>query len=166
VNGCKYIDCFYTGWSKVMQPILKYWLMVAIQYNLIGLINTQYRCDYTIAHASMTQELFIGLHQAWGKVWMHALLNMVDVSNTKEHGFLFYFYFSVIYFLTNRTCVRNGLHDFSTTLYYLFVYALISQVAFYHEVSQPHFCMHFLFLFMHSVSYFRFSYVIILVLGK
>jgi hypothetical protein len=28
-----------------------YLLMVAIQYNSIGLINTQYRCDYTRAHA-------------------------------------------------------------------------------------------------------------------
>jgi hypothetical protein len=36
---------------KVMQPILKYLLVVAIQYNSIGLINTQYRCDYTRAHA-------------------------------------------------------------------------------------------------------------------
>jgi hypothetical protein len=35
---------------KVMQPILKYLLMVAIQYNLTGLINTQYHCDYTRAH--------------------------------------------------------------------------------------------------------------------
>jgi hypothetical protein len=32
--------------QKVTQPILKYLLMVAIQYNLIGLINTQCRCDY------------------------------------------------------------------------------------------------------------------------
>jgi hypothetical protein len=30
--------------------VLKYLLMVAIQYNLIRLINTQYRCDYTMAH--------------------------------------------------------------------------------------------------------------------
>jgi hypothetical protein len=36
---------------KVMQPILKYLLMVAIIYNSIGLINTQYRCDSTRAHA-------------------------------------------------------------------------------------------------------------------
>jgi hypothetical protein len=36
---------------KITQPILKYILMVAIQYNSTGLINTQYRCDYTRAHA-------------------------------------------------------------------------------------------------------------------
>jgi hypothetical protein len=36
---------------KVTQPILKYLLKVAIQNNLIGLINTQYRCDYKRAHA-------------------------------------------------------------------------------------------------------------------
>jgi hypothetical protein len=36
---------------KVTQPILKYLLMVAIQYNSIWLINTQYRCEYTRAHA-------------------------------------------------------------------------------------------------------------------
>jgi hypothetical protein len=35
------------GDPKVTQPILKYLLMVAIQYSSIGLINTQYRCDYT-----------------------------------------------------------------------------------------------------------------------
>jgi hypothetical protein len=35
---------------KVTQPILKYLLMVAIEFNLIGLINTQYRRDYTRAH--------------------------------------------------------------------------------------------------------------------
>jgi hypothetical protein len=36
---------------KFTQTILKYLLMVAIQYNSIGLKNTQYRCDYTRAHA-------------------------------------------------------------------------------------------------------------------
>jgi hypothetical protein len=36
---------------KVTQPILKYLLMVAIQYSSIGLINTQYRCDYAKVHA-------------------------------------------------------------------------------------------------------------------
>jgi hypothetical protein len=35
---------------KVTQPILKYLLIVAIQYNSIELINTQYRSDYTRAH--------------------------------------------------------------------------------------------------------------------
>jgi hypothetical protein len=35
--------------QKVTQPILKYLLMVAVQYISIGLINTQYRCDYTRA---------------------------------------------------------------------------------------------------------------------
>jgi hypothetical protein len=39
------------GDLKVTQLILKYLLIVAIQYNTIGLINTQYRCDYTKAHA-------------------------------------------------------------------------------------------------------------------
>jgi hypothetical protein len=38
------------GDQKVIQPILQYLLMVAIQYNLIGLISTKYR-DYTRAHA-------------------------------------------------------------------------------------------------------------------
>jgi hypothetical protein len=36
---------------KVTQSILKYLLLVAIKYNSIWLINTQYRCDYTRAHA-------------------------------------------------------------------------------------------------------------------
>jgi hypothetical protein len=36
---------------KVTPPIIKYLLMVAIQYNWIELVNTQYRCDYTRAHA-------------------------------------------------------------------------------------------------------------------
>jgi hypothetical protein len=42
---------FMRGDGKVTQPMLKYLLMVAIQYNSIGLINTQYNCDYTRAHA-------------------------------------------------------------------------------------------------------------------
>jgi hypothetical protein len=36
---------------KVTQLILKYLLMVAIQYNSTEFLNTQYRCDYTRAHA-------------------------------------------------------------------------------------------------------------------
>jgi hypothetical protein len=40
------------GDLKVTQPILKHLLMVTIQYSSIGLINTQYRCDYTRAHTS------------------------------------------------------------------------------------------------------------------
>jgi hypothetical protein len=32
---------------KATQPILKYLLMVTIEYNSTGLITTQYRCDYT-----------------------------------------------------------------------------------------------------------------------
>jgi hypothetical protein len=30
---------------------IRYLLTVAVQYNSIGLINTQYRCDYTGTHA-------------------------------------------------------------------------------------------------------------------
>jgi hypothetical protein len=36
---------------KVPQPIFKYLLMVAIQYNTFGLINAQCHCDCTTAHA-------------------------------------------------------------------------------------------------------------------
>jgi hypothetical protein len=39
------------GDRKVTQPILKYLFMVAVQYNSVGFLNTQYRCDYTRAHA-------------------------------------------------------------------------------------------------------------------
>jgi hypothetical protein len=39
------------GDRKVMQTILQYLLMVAIQYNSTGLINTQCHCDYTRDHA-------------------------------------------------------------------------------------------------------------------
>jgi hypothetical protein len=39
---------------KFMQPILKYLLMVATQYNSIGLINTHYHCDYKRVHAGHT----------------------------------------------------------------------------------------------------------------
>jgi hypothetical protein len=47
----------YVGYSKhiddrkVTQPILKYLLVVEIKYSSIGLINTQYRCDYTRGQA-------------------------------------------------------------------------------------------------------------------
>jgi hypothetical protein len=40
-----YIEKEVQGDQKIIQPILKYLLMVAIHYNSIGLINTQYRCD-------------------------------------------------------------------------------------------------------------------------
>lgn len=40
--------------QKVMQPTLKYLLMNAIRYNLTELIDTQYHCDYTIAHMGHT----------------------------------------------------------------------------------------------------------------
>jgi hypothetical protein len=36
---------------KVTQPKLKYSQIFSMQYSSIGLINTQYRCDYTRAHA-------------------------------------------------------------------------------------------------------------------
>jgi hypothetical protein len=36
---------------KVTQPVLKYLLMVAVQHNSTGLINTQYRSDYARSHA-------------------------------------------------------------------------------------------------------------------
>jgi hypothetical protein len=39
------------GDGKVTHPVLKYLLMVEIQYSFSGLINTQYRCYYTRAHA-------------------------------------------------------------------------------------------------------------------
>jgi hypothetical protein len=41
------------GDRKVTQPILKYLLMVAIQYSSTELINTQYRCDCTRFHAQV-----------------------------------------------------------------------------------------------------------------
>jgi L-lactate utilization protein LutB len=43
--------CIIQGDRKITQPILEYLLMVAIQYNSIGLINTQYRSDFTKAKA-------------------------------------------------------------------------------------------------------------------
>jgi hypothetical protein len=39
------------GDRNVTQHMLKYLLKAAIQYNSTGLINTQYRCEYTRAHA-------------------------------------------------------------------------------------------------------------------
>jgi hypothetical protein len=37
--------------QRVIQSILKYLLVVAIQCNLIGLINTDYQCDHTRGRA-------------------------------------------------------------------------------------------------------------------
>jgi hypothetical protein len=37
--------------QKVTQPVFKYILMAAIQYDLIRLKNTQYHCDYIRVHA-------------------------------------------------------------------------------------------------------------------
>jgi hypothetical protein len=48
---CEFSELQVQDDRKVTQPILKYLLRVAIQYNSIELINTQYRCDYTRSHA-------------------------------------------------------------------------------------------------------------------
>jgi hypothetical protein len=63
------------------------------------------------------QKLFTGLHQTWGKEWIHASLNAVDISNTWYNIFFLFSDFNVIYFLRNRICVRNGLRDFLIILY-------------------------------------------------
>jgi hypothetical protein len=184
-----------TGWfvqsdQKATQPILKYLLMVAVQYNSTGLINTHIAVtiqeptqvtsccnllapvrqlslnsrsarmsfsqvqrafiveDYLASRSYLTcqnefrdtfpdspvpnkstisrlvnrfrslQKFFNGLHQTWEKEWMHASLNAVDIFTTLYNiAFFLVSDFSVIYFLTNRTCVRKGLRDFSNTLY-------------------------------------------------
>jgi hypothetical protein len=62
-----------------------------------------------------TQELFTGLHQRCRKEWMH---RWTRCTFPTLHITLFLFSdFNVVYCLTNRTCVRNGLRDFSITLY-------------------------------------------------
>jgi hypothetical protein len=48
---------------------------------------------------------------------MHASLNAVDISNTLYNIVFFSSDFSVIYFLTIRTCVRIRFRDVSITLY-------------------------------------------------
>jgi hypothetical protein len=52
IGGEKFQICPSYTWGdcKVTQPVFKYLLMVAVQYNLIGLLNTQYHCDCTGAH--------------------------------------------------------------------------------------------------------------------
>jgi hypothetical protein len=45
---------------------------------------------------------------------MQASLNAVDIANTEYN---IASDFNVIYILADRTCVRNGLRDFSITLY-------------------------------------------------
>jgi hypothetical protein len=58
---------------------------------------------------------------------MLASLNAVDISNT---WLTLFSDFSFIYFLTNRTCVRNGLRDFSITLHKsqcVYVYLLLGR---------------------------------------
>jgi hypothetical protein len=77
--------------------------------------NRQYLVQWTV---SVTQELFTGLRQTWGKEWTRWAFPTLNIT-------LFLFSeFNVIYFLTNRTCVRNGLRDFSITLYVARLFAL------------------------------------------
>jgi hypothetical protein len=59
-------------------------------------------------------------HSSWPSVLMRASLNMVDIFNTWYNIDFLFSDFNVIYFLTNRTCVRNGLRDFLITLYIKF----------------------------------------------
>jgi hypothetical protein len=153
--------------------------MFAIQYNSIGLINTQYRCDYTRAHAghvmlqparaspsvvskqskckcfSQVQRVFIVKHYLASlsyltcqndfrdifpdspvpnKSSMSRLVNRFHAPVCIRHGekcecmhrwtrwtfptlnITLFSDFIVIYSMKNRTCVRNGLRDFSITL--------------------------------------------------
>jgi hypothetical protein len=72
------------------------------------------------------------LYPTWGKEWMHSSLNAVEISNTWYNTGLSFLIsdFNIIYFLTNRTCVRrNGFRDFSITLdiyIYIYIYIFIS----------------------------------------
>jgi hypothetical protein len=180
-----------------MQPILKYF-MVAIQYNLIGLINTQYRCDFqeptqvtsccnllapvrqlsfnsqsSRIPFSQVQRVFIVEHYLASRSYLTCQNEFRDtfpgspepnkstisrLVNRFRHSrnsspccirheeksecmhrwtlwtfptlniTLFLFSdFNVIYFLTYRTCVRNGLRDFSITLYIACNNGMISQ---------------------------------------
>jgi hypothetical protein len=74
---------------KVTQPTFKYLLMVAIQYNLIGLINTQYRCDYTTALAGHTVTCSCQSISCLSTVEMQGCLfhrcNKSSLSNTTWH---------------------------------------------------------------------------------
>jgi hypothetical protein len=62
--------------------------------DLLYQTNRQYLVWWTV---SVTQELFTGLHQTWGKEWIHASLNAVDISNTYLTLF-FYFLVSKFFF--------------------------------------------------------------------
>jgi hypothetical protein len=50
----------------------------------------QYLVWWTV---SVTQELFTGLHQTWGREWVYASLNEVDISDTQYNIAFFVFWF-------------------------------------------------------------------------
>jgi hypothetical protein len=65
---------------------------------------------------SVKQEVFTVLHETFGKEWIDASLNAVDISNT-QYIIVFFSDFNVIYFLANSTYFSNGLRDFSIIIY-------------------------------------------------
>lgn len=63
--------------------------------------------------------LFAGLHQTWVKEWKQTSLNAAAILILYMTQLIFVFLFQCLYFLTNRTCFKNGLHDFLTSPYNL-----------------------------------------------
>jgi hypothetical protein len=51
-------------------------------FHLSGYINSQNSRIWNAVFQMSLQKLFIRLQQTWGKEWMHASLNPVDISNT------------------------------------------------------------------------------------
>jgi hypothetical protein len=78
------------GVQKVIQPTLKYLLMVVIHYNSTGLIYTQYRCNNTRAHTChvMLQPARASPSVVWTVEVQGCLLhkcNVCSLSNTNRY---------------------------------------------------------------------------------
>jgi hypothetical protein len=83
VQGCLFHKCNECSLlNTIRHQVLTYLFRMSLGIHfpiLLCQTNRQYLIWWTV---SVTQELFTGLHQSWGKAWMHASLNAVDIYNT------------------------------------------------------------------------------------
>jgi hypothetical protein len=113
VQGCIFHKCnkcsLYATWHLVLTLLARMSLGVHFPI-LLCQTNRQYLVWWTV---SVTQELFTGLHQTWGKEWLHASLNAVDISNTWYNiAFCFLILMQFIFWQREH---MSGMGDLSVT---------------------------------------------------
>jgi hypothetical protein len=118
VQGCLFHKCNECSLSNTTwHLVLTYFVSMSLGIHfpiLLCQTNRQYLVWWTV---SVTHELFTGCIKHEKSECSHRWTRWTFP--TLHITFCLFSDFSVIYFLTNRTCVRNGLRDFSITVHYL-----------------------------------------------